>query len=105
MSNSSTVINTANLAFVESLYGRFLEDPNSVPEDFRRYFESEHPASAGVRIGPSFSARSLFDALGPGPAPAAPSAPAVNGSHARPARPTNGSNGVNGHANGSVNGN
>src|SRR6187455_2271714 len=95
MSNSSTVINTANLAFVESLYGRFLEDPNSVPEDFRRYFESEHPPSADVRIGPSFRARSLFDALGAAPAPATPVA--GNGSHARPApRSTTAANGVNG---------
>src|SRR5690349_2056786 len=98
MSNSSPVINTANLAFVESLYGRFLEDPTSVPEDFRRYFESEHPAAAGVRIGPSFSARSLFDSLGS--VPAAPPATAINGSHARPARATNGTNGTNGHVNG-----
>ena len=98
MSNSSPVINAANLAFVESLYGRFLEDPTSVPEDFRRYFESEHPAAAGVRIGPSFSARSLFDSLGS--VPAAPPAAASNGSHARPARATNGTNGTNGHVNG-----
>ena len=95
MSNSSPAISTANLAFVESLYGRFLEDPNSVPEDFRRYFESEHPASAGVRIGPSFTARSLFDSVGSGagaastPNASAPSA-ATNGSHARPAAPKNG---------------
>jgi 2-oxoglutarate dehydrogenase E1 component len=68
MSNSSPALSTANLAFVESLYGRFLEDPNSVPEDFRRYFESEHPAEQSVRIGPSFSAQSLFN---PGGATAA----------------------------------
>ena len=33
MSNSSPAISTANLAFVEGLYGRYLEDPSSVPED------------------------------------------------------------------------
>jgi 2-oxoglutarate dehydrogenase E1 component len=113
MSNSSPAISTANLAFVESLYGRFLEDPNSVPEDFRRYFESEHPASAGVRIGPSFTARSLFN-------DASSFAPSTtngngNGSHAVSAKPSApragngpGSNGANGngvHTNGTVNGN
>jgi 2-oxoglutarate dehydrogenase E1 component len=99
MSNSSPAISTANLAFVESLYGQFLEDPNSVPEDFRRYFESEHPAAAGVRIGPSFTARSMFSDGGSAPS-------ATNGSHAASAksaaaRVVNG----NGHANGVMNGN
>jgi len=65
MSNSSPVLGTDNLAFVELLYSRFLEDPNSVPEDFRLYFESEHPATNGsVRLGPSFTASSLFDPTG-----------------------------------------
>ena len=62
MSNSSPAISTANLAFVESLYGRFLEDPNSVPGDPPVLLQSEHPADAGVRIGPSFTARSLLHA-------------------------------------------
>jgi 2-oxoglutarate dehydrogenase E1 component len=94
MSNSSPAISTANLAFVESLYGRFLEDPNSVPEDFRRYFESEHPAAAGVRIGPSFTARSLFDVAGaPGANPAGANHGGVNGGtgQGRPASARNGS--------------
>src|SRR5690606_3730704 len=78
MSNSSPAISAANLAFVESLYGQFLEDPTSVPEDFRRYFESEHPAAAGVRIGPSFTARSLFSAAALGPSSNG------NGSHPSP---------------------
>jgi len=65
MSNSSPVLGTDNLAFVELLYSRFLEDPNSVPEDFRLYFENEHPATNGsVRLGPSFTAASLFDPTG-----------------------------------------
>jgi 2-oxoglutarate dehydrogenase E1 component len=125
MSNSLPVINTANLAFVESLYGQFLEDPNSVPEDFRRFFESEAPADAGVRIGPSFTPRSLFDAAGPAPAPSngtiitahgarpsqAPSSGTIVGSngngHAKNGNGSyaNGSNGSNGslaHTNGSL---
>src|ERR1041384_5578900 len=113
MSNSSPAISTANLAFVESLYCQFLEDPNSVPEDFRRYFESEHPAAAGVRIGPSFTARSLFnDASSHGQSTSNVTGNG-NGSHAAvakqaPARPVNGNGGANGngvHANGVVNGN
>src|SRR5690606_1917885 len=63
-STSLRVLSTANLAFVETLYGRYLEDPDSVREDFRRYFEAEHPRTANVRIGPSFSPRSLFDPAG-----------------------------------------
>jgi 2-oxoglutarate dehydrogenase E1 component len=120
MSNSSPAISTANLAFVESLYGRFLEDPNSVPEDFRRYFESEHPAAAGVRIGPSFTARSLFsDGGGFASGTAASSATNGNGSHAASAKSAtaragkgagnvNGNGGANGngvHTNRAVNGN
>jgi 2-oxoglutarate dehydrogenase E1 component len=111
MSNSSLAISTANLAFVESLYGQYLEDPNSVPEDFRRYFESEHPAVAGVRIGPSFAARSLFD-IGGEVGPNAGVSNGPNGGSVRPPSlrpPVNGPNGggTNGHgapANG-VNGN
>ncbi|MEY4549112.1 MAG: 2-oxoglutarate dehydrogenase N-terminus, partial [Pseudomonadota bacterium] len=64
MSNSTVVLGTDNLAFVEQLYSRYLEDPSSVPDDFRRYFESEHPNSGSVRLGPSFAAHSLFDPNG-----------------------------------------
>ncbi|MEY2936529.1 MAG: 2-oxoglutarate dehydrogenase component [Pseudomonadota bacterium] len=64
MSNSTVVLGTDNLAFVEQLYSRYLEDPSSVPDDFRRYFESEHPSSGSVRLGPSFAAHSLFDPNG-----------------------------------------
>src|SRR5688572_30685604 len=103
MYNSSPAISTANLAFVESLYGQFLEDPNSVPEDFRRYFESEHPAAAGVRIGPSFTARSLFDAVGGSNGHTNGSA-GTNGAYARPAAARNGAaapvNGSHGRVNG-----
>jgi 2-oxoglutarate dehydrogenase E1 component len=116
MSNSSPALSTANLAFVESLYGRFLEDPNSVPEDFRRYFETEHPAQQSVRIGPSFAARSLFDPGGSVSTPASAgarseaSAPHNNGAHAHgsaahgSAAHANGSHGVNGNSSNGSNG-
>ena len=105
MSNSSPVLSTANLAFVETLYGQFLEDPNSVPEDFRRFFEAEHPRQGGVRIGPSFTPGSVFNPGGfnPGAAGSAPNATAngVNGSHASngAVAKANG-NGASEHANG-----
>src|SRR6187549_1418547 len=89
MSNSSPVLGTDNLAFVELLYSRYLEDPNSVPEDFRLYFEAEHPASGNVRIGPSFAAHSLFDPSG---------SASIHVSVPRTATPPNGSNGGNGAA-------
>ncbi|HKO93367.1 MAG TPA: 2-oxoglutarate dehydrogenase E1 component [Polyangiaceae bacterium] len=85
MSNTSPVLGTANLAFVESLYSRYLEDPNSVPEDFRRYFEAEHPASGNVRIGPSFAAHSLFDPTG---------SASIHVSVPRGPSPSNGANGA-----------
>jgi len=114
MSNSSTVLGTDNLAFVELLYSRFLEDPNSVPEDFRRYFESEHPATnGGVRLGPSFAARSLFDPNGSASihvsVPRSPTAAngvanGANGVHANgvAARAKGASNGNGAHANGAL---
>ena len=62
----------ANLAFVEDLYARFLEDPTSVDEHWQRLFE---PISLenGARIGPSFRRHSIFD-----PPTVAPSAEAVS---------------------------
>ncbi len=83
MSKPSQALSPANLAFVESLYGRYAADPASVPEDFRHYFEQEHPHPGQVRLGPSFRARSVFN---PPTAVAAPS------------RATNGHS--NGHQNG-----
>ncbi|MCP3959930.1 MAG: 2-oxoglutarate dehydrogenase E1 component [bacterium] len=57
----------SNLPFVEALYASFLEDPTSVEEDWRRYFEGwaseDGDAWAARRSvdGPSFSASSIFD--------------------------------------------
>ena len=55
-----------NLAFVESLYADFLEDPSSVPDDWRAYFRglgTNGNRAADLR-GPSFSATSIFGARG-----------------------------------------
>ena len=61
------VPNPANLSFVEDLYGEFLRDGASIPEEWRRYFERlerENGAPPGWRRGPSFRPRSLFDHAG-----------------------------------------
>ena len=65
-----------NLAFVEDLWARFLEDPTSVPEDWRRAFEAHRTNGGSGTVprgvsGPSFRPRSIFAAAG------APSAAAV----------------------------
>ena len=46
----------SNLAFVESMYTRFQENPSSVPDEWRRYFEVNEGGRA-TPIGPSFEAR------------------------------------------------
>ena len=53
----------SSLAFVESLYTRFQQDPSSVPDEWRRYFEVNE-AQGPTPIGPSFQARSIFAAAG-----------------------------------------
>src|SRR5690606_35591032 len=70
--------NAMSLAFVEELYADFLRDPASVPEDWRRYFESSVNANGfSGQLGPSFAPSSLFN---PASAAAAPApAQATNG--------------------------
>ena len=57
----------ANLAYVEQVYADYQRQPDSVPEDWRRYFDSlknGETAPSGFRPGPSFRPRSLFDPAG-----------------------------------------
>ncbi len=59
--------NTLSLAFAEELYARYLRDPNSVSPDWRRHFESlgeDARFAASLQTGPSFRARSVFNAGG-----------------------------------------
>jgi 2-oxoglutarate dehydrogenase E1 component len=58
--------NVANLDFVEDLYARYLSDPDSVPGDWKAYFESFDSPKSGAknRVGPSFKAASLFNPPG-----------------------------------------
>ncbi len=51
-----------SLAYVEEVYARFLEDPNAVGDDWRAFFEEQAANEAmPARIGPSFTASSLFN--------------------------------------------
>src|SRR5262245_65585546 len=56
--------NSVSLEFVEALYADFLRDPQSVPSDWRAYFESfpdgnGSPSSANRR--PTFKAWTIFN--------------------------------------------
>jgi len=56
-----------NLSFVEGIYSDFLAQPDSVPPQWRRYFEqmrNDEESHLPTRIGPSFKPRSLFNPLG-----------------------------------------
>jgi 2-oxoglutarate dehydrogenase E1 component len=48
-----------NIAFLESLYEAYLENPESVSADYRAYFDSL--GAEKTRLGPSFATRSLFN--------------------------------------------
>ena len=62
---SQTTIESAfgahSIAFLEELYEAFLENPSSVPSDWQAYFASLGTPPQGVRVGPSFTPRSLFN--------------------------------------------
>src|SRR5262245_6432490 len=61
--------NAQNLAFVEELYQRYLQDPREVDESWRRYFAemegSDGPRWRALRPGrpPSFQPRGVFNPL------------------------------------------
>ncbi|MEX1015499.1 MAG: 2-oxoglutarate dehydrogenase E1 component [Phycisphaeraceae bacterium] len=58
---------STNLAYVEQLYARYLEDPRSLDDQWRSYFDrwarEDVPARTAV-LGPSFRARSIFNPAG-----------------------------------------
>src|SRR5262249_22573527 len=61
--------NSVSLEFVEALYDDFLRDPQSVPQDWRSYFESLSDGNGSAQIQkrtPSFSSRSIFNPPEPG---------------------------------------
>ncbi len=69
-----TLPNNSNLGFIEGIYADYERNPNSVPPDWRRYFESldnvTGPGSNGsTQLGPTFETTSIFN---PGGNPVAP---------------------------------
>src|SRR5690606_3505435 len=56
------LINSASLDYIEELYLRYLDEPGSVPEEWRDYFASRAEAEGPrpTALGPSFRPRSLF---------------------------------------------
>ena len=61
----SEQLNPSSLAYVEALYEAYLTDPGSVDEHWRRYFEQDgarnSPKNGFHGVGPSFTARSIFN--------------------------------------------
>src|SRR5690606_39024556 len=60
-------LNALSLAFLEGLYADYLQDPESVPPDYREYF-SKIPADPrfveSPQLGPSFRPPSVFNPYG-----------------------------------------
>jgi 2-oxoglutarate dehydrogenase E1 component len=59
---------SVNLAFVEALYADYLRNPAGVPPQWRTYFEELARTgrdAAGLQLGPSFHATSIFNPAAP----------------------------------------
>jgi 2-oxoglutarate dehydrogenase E1 component len=72
MTDFDRLPNLASLAFVEQLYADFVQDPASVSDDWRRYFQEMRGTGNGAsaQTGPTFTPPRLFSA---------PSAPQAGG--------------------------
>jgi 2-oxoglutarate dehydrogenase E1 component len=82
MSRADVTLNSSSLAFAEEMYAAYLDDPASVPEEWRAYFASDFSPAAGngdavglgehvgdgsasrFRPGAPFRASSLFNPAG-----------------------------------------
>jgi 2-oxoglutarate dehydrogenase E1 component len=60
-SMSEVIPSSSNLAFVEGLYEEFLRDPNSVSEDWRKYFREMWDGESARRVTPEFRQHSIFN--------------------------------------------
>ncbi|HVJ80942.1 MAG TPA: 2-oxoglutarate dehydrogenase E1 component [Planctomycetia bacterium] len=78
MPNDLSDPNLLSLAFAEELYEQYATNPQSVSDDWRRYFASIENGHAGrpARLGPSFGASPLFRELRNGTAAPYAAAPA-----------------------------
>src|SRR5215472_6301374 len=64
MTALETIVNPANLAFVEELYEKFLRDASSVGPEWREYFSNVADGELRFpqpRFGPSFKPASIFN--------------------------------------------
>ena len=68
MSQADVTMNSSSLAFVEEMYAAYLDDPASVPEEWRSYFANAanghangNGASSHFRLQPHFRPGSLFN--------------------------------------------
>ena len=64
MSPAERLPNTINLAFVEGLYLDYLNDPLSIPAEWRAYFDKLSNSDGGsinARLGPTFRPPSIFN--------------------------------------------
>src|SRR5690606_11164396 len=93
MAQVENLPNAANLAFVEALYEDYLENPESVSDEWRSYFEKEM-GGLGLGLRPQFVPSSIFNP--PSPTIVVPEAQPSNGAAA-----INGSGATNGASNGS----
>jgi 2-oxoglutarate dehydrogenase E1 component len=80
MTTAESIVNPANLAFVEELYEDFLRDASSVSPEWREYFSQMANGELRFpqpRFGPSFKPSSIFNPSGQtrGPAPGTPALP------------------------------
>ena len=66
VSAKEDLLNSSSLEYVEQMYLQYTQSPDSVPDEWRAYFESSpNGETARGAMGPSFKARSLFDPAGP----------------------------------------
>lgn len=66
MSQPQWPLGISNLAFIEELYATYSQNPSAVSEDWKRFFgQMGDGATGGVRLGPSFKARSVFNPVSP----------------------------------------
>jgi 2-oxoglutarate dehydrogenase E1 component len=62
MSESTIKTGIQSLAYVEQFYANYRHNPNSVPAEWRKYFDASiNGADATVQLGPSFRSRSVFN--------------------------------------------
>ena len=64
MSKEADLPSSSNLDYLETLYARYVTDPDSVPSEWREYFAGlgeEGSFADTPKLGPSFRRRSLFN--------------------------------------------